>query len=391
MKHKSIKGLVSSAKITTIAILCWVVAQILTALLWVAVVTLIPEAQKLSRVLFVILICAVSLVIGSATSFALTNRTSEITREINEGINKVAAGDYSVRLYPKTKDEELNVTLSNFNKMVKELASVTVLRKDFTTTFSHEFKTPIVSIRGYAELLREADNLTDEQKDYLSVIVDESKNLASLAERTMLLSKLDSGYSVEKKDFHLDEQLERCVLLFDSRLNEKNISFEFNSHPVKIHASEELLKEVWLNLLDNAVKYTPNGGKITLALTKKADDATISLSDTGVGMTQETMKKMYDSFYVLLSRDMVRNNEERLGLYSELFALLQGSRAKIRNAIDSCDGQVTDPLLLSDLMNMQNSLKNEVCALLDKLMQADINTAFDVKKDDLDLSERKAT
>lgn len=108
-------------------------------------------------------------------------------------------------------------------------------------------------------------------------------------------------------------------------------------------------------------------------------------------LLKQTVAKMYDSFYVLLSRDMVKNNEERLQLYSELFALLQDSRAKIRNAIDSCDGQVTDPLLLSDLMSLQNSLKNDVCALLDKLMQADVDTAFEVKKDDLGYSERKAT
>lgn len=108
-------------------------------------------------------------------------------------------------------------------------------------------------------------------------------------------------------------------------------------------------------------------------------------------LVKQTVAKMYDSFYVLLSRDMVKNNEERLQLYSELFALLQDCRAKIRNAIDSCDGQVTDPLLLSDLMSLQNSLKNDVCALLDKLMQADIDTAFEVKKDDLAYSERKAT
>lgn len=108
-------------------------------------------------------------------------------------------------------------------------------------------------------------------------------------------------------------------------------------------------------------------------------------------LLKQTVAKMYDSFYVLLSRDMVKNNEERLQLYSELFALLQDSRAKIRNAIDSCDGQVTDPLLLSDLMSLQNSLKNDVCASLDKLMQADIDTAFEVKKDDLEYSERKAT
>lgn len=108
-------------------------------------------------------------------------------------------------------------------------------------------------------------------------------------------------------------------------------------------------------------------------------------------LVKQTVAKMYDSFYVLLSRDTIKNNEERLALYSDLFSLLQDSRAKIRNAIDSCGGQVTDPLLLSDLMNLQNSLKNEVCAVLDKLMQADIDTAFEVKKEDLGYSERKAT
>lgn len=108
-------------------------------------------------------------------------------------------------------------------------------------------------------------------------------------------------------------------------------------------------------------------------------------------LVKQTVAKMYDSFYVLLSRDMIKNNEERLALYSDLFSLLQDSRAKIRNVIDSCGGQVTDPLLLSDLMNLQNSLKNEVCAVLDKLMQADIDTAFEVKKEDLEYSERKAT
>lgn len=108
-------------------------------------------------------------------------------------------------------------------------------------------------------------------------------------------------------------------------------------------------------------------------------------------LVKQTVAKMYDSFYVLLSRDMMKNNEERLALYSDLFSSLQDSRAKIRNAIDSCGGQVTDPLLLSGLMNLQNSLKNEVCAVLDKLMQADIDTAFEVKKEDLEYSERKAT
>ena len=101
--------------------------------------------------------------------------------------------------------------------------------------------------------------------------------------------------------------------------------------------------------------------------------------------------KIYDDFYLLLHKDMVKHSEERLALYGELFSVLQSNRAEIRKAVDSCDGQVTDPLLLSNLMALQNTLKNDVAALLDKLLQADIDTAFEVKKDDLAFSEKKAT
>lgn len=101
--------------------------------------------------------------------------------------------------------------------------------------------------------------------------------------------------------------------------------------------------------------------------------------------------KIYDDFYLLLHKDMVKHSEERLALYGELFSVLQSNRAEIRKAVDSCDGQVTDPLLLSNLMSLQNTLKNDVAALLDKLLQADIDTAFEVKKDDLAFSEKKAT
>jgi len=108
-------------------------------------------------------------------------------------------------------------------------------------------------------------------------------------------------------------------------------------------------------------------------------------------LLRHKVAQIYDSFYLLLNRDMVKQNEDRLALCGELMSVLQSGRAEIKKAVDSCDGQVTDPLLLSNLMALQNTLKNDVCALLDKLMQADIDTAFEVKKDDLAYSERKAT
>lgn len=108
-------------------------------------------------------------------------------------------------------------------------------------------------------------------------------------------------------------------------------------------------------------------------------------------LTKHTVAKMYDDFYLLLSRDMQKNNAGRLEVYAELFALLRSSRAEIRKLIDGCDGEINDPLLLSDLIALQNGLKTEIAALLDKLMQADIDTAFEVKKGGLASSGRKAT
>lgn len=298
MKRKSIRGIIYSTRLTTIVIACWFFAQLLTVGLSIAVLKFIPRTQSLSRFLFIIIICGFSLVVGSVVSFALTNRASEITRKINICINKVAEGDYSVRLENRD-DGEFGEVIDNFNKMVKRLSSVAYLQKDFTTTFSHEFKTPIVSIKGYAELLNEADNLTQEQKEYLAIIIDESKILASLAERTMLLSKLDNedSLSVKAEEFFLDEQLSRRALLFDEQMTEKNIDFEYDVQRVKITGYKDLLNEVWTNLIGNAVKYTRKNGKVKVTLKKKNGAAVVTVEDTGIGMSEETLSKMYESFY----------------------------------------------------------------------------------------------
>ena len=177
MKRKSVRGLISNARITTIAVFGWILAQLLTIGIAVILTKFVPKVGNLSRIILIIAIGGFSLVIGSLLSVLLTNRSSPVTQNINRSINKVAAGDYSV-LVPKIGDNgDIDRLIDNFNKMVKELNSVAVLRKDFITTFSHEFKTPIVSIKGYAELLRESENLTDEQREYLTVIIDESKHL----------------------------------------------------------------------------------------------------------------------------------------------------------------------------------------------------------------------
>ena len=298
MKRKSVRGLISNARITTIAVFGWILAQLLTIGIAVILTKFVPKVGNLSRIILIIAIGGFSLVIGSLLSVLLTNRSSQVTQNINRSINKVAAGDYSV-LVPKIGDNgDIDRLIDNFNKMVKELNSVAVLRKDFITTFSHEFKTPIVSIKGYAELLRESENLTDEQREYLTVIIDESKHLSTLAERTMLLSKLDSGsVSEANEEFYLDEQLGRCAILLDSQMTAKKINLSFSAEHVKITGKKDLLKEAWTNLLSNAVRYSFDGGSIKLTCQKKDDSAMVTIADNGIGMDEETLLHMYESFY----------------------------------------------------------------------------------------------
>ena len=310
-KRKSVCGLISNARITTIAVFGWILAQLLTIGLAITLTKFVPKIGSLSRIILIVAICGFSLVIGSLLSFLLTNRSSYVTQNINRSINKIAAGDYSASI-PKIGDNsDIDRLIDNFNKMVKELNSVTVLRKDFITTFSHEFKTPIVSIKGYAELLRESENLTDEQKEYLTVIIDESKHLSSLAERTMLLSKLDSdSVSEPDEEFYLDEQLGRCAILLDSQMTAKKINLSFSAEHVKITGKKDLLKEAWTNLLSNAVRYSNDGGNIKVTCKKKNGSAMVTIADDGVGMDEETLSHMYESFY----QSKTDGKKEGLGL-----------------------------------------------------------------------------
>lgn len=311
MKRRTIQGVITNARITTIAVFGWILAQILTIGLALILTKFVPKIGNLSRLILIVAICVFSLVIGSLLSFLLTNRSSYVTQNINRSINKVAAGDYSVSV-PKTgNNDDIDQLIDNFNKMIKELNSVTVLRRDFITIFSHEFKTPIVSIKGYAELLRESENLTSEQKEYLTVIIDESKHLSSLAERTMLLSKLDSGsVSETDEEFYLDEQLERCTILLDSQMTAKKITLSFTAERVKITGKKELLKEAWTNIITNAVRYSNEGGEITVTCKKKGDSAMVTISDNGIGMDEETLLHMYESFY----QSKTDGKKEGLGL-----------------------------------------------------------------------------
>ena len=216
---------------------------------------------------------------------------------LSEAIQKVAAGDYSTRI-TEYKRAQIKPIYDDFNKMCAELESVKLLRNDFLNSYSHEFKTPISSINGFASLVLEKDMSEEEQKKYLKIIVDESARLSNLATSTILLSKLTAQSIVtDIEEYDLGEQLRECSVILSGKWLQKNMEFDVSLDHVMYSGNKEMMQHLWINLLDNAVKYTPEGGKVTLSVSEENGYAIVKIADTGEGMSKEVREHLFDPYF----------------------------------------------------------------------------------------------
>ena len=193
---------------------------------------------------------------------------------------------------------EMGELEDSFNEMVRELDGIELLRNDFINNFSHEFKTPIVSIRGFARELQ-SETLTEEQRrEYAQIIAEESDRLARLSTSILELSRLENQRIVtDKTEFDLDEQLRRCILLFEGEWTKKGIEIIPELDEVRLYSNEELTERVWKNLISNAIKFTPEGGTVSVSLCADETSVTVTVADTGIGMTEEVRAHVFEKFY----------------------------------------------------------------------------------------------
>jgi signal transduction histidine kinase len=223
-------------------------------------------------------------------------------RRLSEAAKKVAGGDFSVYAEPSHTPDNydfIDVMFLDFNKMVQELGSIETLKNDFVSNVSHEIKTPLAIIRNYTTFLR-SENLTQEMRDeYIESIVTATDKLTNLVTNVLKLSKLDNQeIETSAEPFNLCAQLSACVLEYESLWEEKNIELIADMEDkVVVTADENMLELVWKNLLSNAIKFTATGGKVSLTQISDADSVTVSVADTGCGMSSETMKHIFDKFY----------------------------------------------------------------------------------------------
>jgi len=247
--------------------------------------------QPLGIILFI------SIIMGTILSSFASKKFMKVIYELRDATKQVATGDFSVQLRG-SQIRELNSLIYDFNKMVKDLGSMETLRDDFITSVSHEIKTPIASIEGCVELLKEQTLTEEETQEYIHLIDIGVKRLSVLTSNILRLSKLENQEILtDQTSFSLDEQIRQALLLLEHQWSAKNIHLNIYLNPVRVFANKELLIQVWINLIDNAIKFSENGSDINIELFQAEERAYVKVTDHGIGIKSENIPYIFQKFY----------------------------------------------------------------------------------------------
>ena len=237
-----------------------------------------------------------TLIAGLITSFINAKLLEPITR-LSKAMKEVSQGDFEQHLETNSRIAEVGESYQSFNVMTKELRATEVLQMDFVSNVSHEFKTPINAIEGYTMLLQ-GEELSPDQEEYVEKILFNTQRLSGLVGNILLLSKLENqNIPMKKTEYRLDEQIRQAVLSLETKWTEKEIGFQVELEEVKYTGNEGLFMHIWINLLDNAIKFSPSKGTITMFLKQEQDSVKFILEDEGPGIEDDVKSRIFDKFY----------------------------------------------------------------------------------------------
>lgn len=232
-------------------------------------------------------------------------------KKVVNASTELAKGNLSVAAEYEGGIKEISELVENFNVMSKELAGINTLRSDFVSNVSHEFKTPLATIEGYATLLQDPTVTEDERQEYINLLLKATQKLSALVGDVLLISKLENdNYNIQNSTYRLDEQINQVLLLLSGEWERKNIQFDLSLEPITYTGAETLLERVWANLIGNAIKYSEPDGNVSIKLSKSDDGIKFEIADEGIGIDEQALPHIFEKFY----QDDTRHKSEGNGL-----------------------------------------------------------------------------
>lgn len=308
----------------------------------------LPNSPQARPAIF--LLCF-SIIIGTCVSLIFGKRVLKPVSKLRDAMREVAKGDLTVQMTHENKHqvEEIDDLITDFNLMVRELGRNETLRNGFIVDVSHEFKTPIASIKGYTQLLKRHDLTEAERIDYLNRVSDGAEQLSKLSGNILKLSKLEQQEIViNPENFALDEQLREVILFLQPTWEKNEICWDLRLPDVPFFGSRELLYQVWLNILDNAIKYSPVGGTITVSLIEGLEEVNLRVTDHGIGMDETTQKRVFDKFFQADTSRKGYGNGLGMALVKRIVELFHGtikldSKVGVGTTVDVILPKVSEP------------------------------------------------
>lgn len=253
---------------------------------------------------------------------------------LTKGIDQVAAGNFATHL-DEQKSGPLSASYQNFNQMTDQLAKTATLRDDFINQFSHEFRTPIASIQGFADLMQERELPKKERQAYLALISKEAHRLTNLSTNVLTLTTLESQTILNNQtSFDLTEQVRQTVILLWPQLKEHKLNVDLTLAPATAFGNADLLNQVWVNLINNAIKFTPDGGHLTIKIERHDDQIAVSVNNDGPLISPTDQDHLFEKFYQTDNRSNVGRLGLGLAIASRIIALHQGHITVVSNPAD---------------------------------------------------------
>lgn len=280
-----------------------------------------------------LLICTLTMLFGGIMLWLGAIHLTKPIGEMTGAVKRVAGGDFTAHINRREYDSkeyeytnEIDELARNFNTMAAELNGMDYMRKDFMSNVSHEVKTPVAAITGFTEILMDGGLSSEEQQEYLELVNKESLRLSRLCENMLRMSRLDYQQIVVKRDkVRVDEQIRKCIIMLSEKWPDKNRNYEVNCDNLLVQGDADLLMQIWVNLLDNAIKYSGEESSIWITGKMENSQLVVTIKDEGEGISPEKLPKIFEKFYQCEESHKKQGNGLGLSIVKRITELLGGS------------------------------------------------------------------